>query len=716
MFDLTKLRSCRNNQTGWVRMFALVIVIWSALVAGSLAWYMHLQQQSVLNTATAAARANINKDQSFRKWAATHGGVYVPPTEHTPPNPYLKVPDRDVVTTTGKTLTLMNPAYMLRQLQSDFPGDYGTRSHITSLNPINPNNAPDVWEAKALHAFDQGGKELLETQQIDGQPYLRMMLPLVVEQGCLKCHAQQGYKLGDIRGGVSTAVPLAPFLALERKITNDLRLSHGAIWLLGLAGLVGLGVLFRRVERMEILAHSAAAIEKSERRFRAVAESANDAIINADSVGKVVEWNLSAERLFGYTKAEIIGQPLTVLMPERFRNLHSEGLARVVAGGTPHVIGKTVELAGLHKDGSEFPLEFSLAQWQAAEGQFFTAIIRDITERKRAEQALLQSEADLKTLVEHSPIAMIVDVGVDEDEKIMMMNQKFTELFGYTLEDVPDVRHWWPLAYPDEKYREELMAEWTGKVEKSIQSHGGIEPMETTVTCKDGTIRQVRISLASIGSRNIVTFEDFTEHKRIKFDLGVHRSELEMQNEELRQAQIAMEESRDQFVDLYEFSPVGYLTLGHEEMIDKINLTGATLLGAERNKLLHHRFAPFVATEDRDRWHRHFFNILQHDGSQRCELALRRSDDSVFHAQLDCLHVKAGGASSVRIVLTDITERKQAEAQLAEQLDELRRWHEITSDREIRILDIKHEVNELLVQAGQPPRYPSVESDDKQEK
>jgi len=365
----------------------------------------------------------------------------------------------------------------------------------------------------------------------------------------------------------------------------------------------------------------------------------------------------------------------------------------------------------------------TLADKIAIDAAFATGLVTSVAAARTAAQAVLTPLQTASTAASTAAAAdvdraaapdvgraAIVDVGVDADEKIVMMNQKFTELFGYTMGDVPDVLHWWLLAYPDEKYREELRTEWTRRVEKAVQDHSDIEPMETTVTCKDGTIRQVRISLASIGSRNIVTFEDFTEHKRIESDLGVNRTELEMQNEELRRAQIALEESRDQFVDLYEFSPVGYLTLNHEEMIDKINLTATTLLGVERNKLLHHRFVPFVATEDRDRWHRHFLNVLQHDGQQRCELALRRSDDSVCHAQLDCLHINAGGTSSVRVALTDITERKLGEAKQTEQIEELRRWHAATSDREGRILELKHEINELLGQTGQPPRYPSAET------
>ena len=432
MFDLAKFRLRRDDETGWMIWLGLLVVIWSALMAGSLAWNMHQQQQNILTTAVAAARANINKDISFRNWAASHGGVYVPPSEHTPPNPYLHDADRDVVTTTGKTLTLINPAYMLRLVQSGFPGDDGTRSHLTSLNLINPNNAPDAWEAKALHAFEQGSKELLEAQQIDGQPYMRMMLPLIVEQGCLKCHAQQGYKLGDIRGGISSAVPLTPFLARANESRGSLVLSHGASWLIGLVGLAWLGVSFRRIQSMEILARSAAVVEESEQRFRAVAQSANDAIISADSAGKVVGWNSGAERLFGYSEAEIIGQPLTVLMPERFRGIYSAGLARVAAGGTPHMIGKTVEFSGLRKDGSEFPSEISLAQWRTAAGRFFTAIIRDITEHKQAEDVLRNSEERYRTMIENSNDLIWA---LAPDGRFTYINRQAADVTGRSIEE-----------------------------------------------------------------------------------------------------------------------------------------------------------------------------------------------------------------------------------------------------------------------------------------
>ena len=217
---------------------AMGFAIWSLMVVGSLAWSLHQQGRHLLLSATVAARANINKDIGFRKWAAFHGGVYVQPTERTPPNPYLKAPRRDVVTTSGEPLTLMNPAYMLREMQRNFSDDYGTKSRITSLKPLNPVNAPDTWQVKALAGFERGNKELLELQYANGQPYLRLMLPFIVEADCLKCHAHQGYKLGDIRGGIDSSIPLTPFLAQARKNDTALALSYGTIWLLAISGLL----------------------------------------------------------------------------------------------------------------------------------------------------------------------------------------------------------------------------------------------------------------------------------------------------------------------------------------------------------------------------------------------------------------------------------------------------------------------------------------------
>ncbi len=229
------------------RKYIFIFIVWSGLIAVSLIWNISQLHGNTLLTAAAAARASLNKDIVFRKWATSHGGVYVPPTEITPPNPYLKLPERDVVTTTGKVLTLMNPAYILRELQSNFGDEYGNRSHLTSLNPLNPHNGPDDWETKALQSFERGGKELMEVQQTNGQSYLRLMQPFAVDEGCMKCHGVQGYKVGDIRGGISTSIFLTSYLQQEQKQRTELTLSHILIWLIGL---IGQSLSYRREYRL----------------------------------------------------------------------------------------------------------------------------------------------------------------------------------------------------------------------------------------------------------------------------------------------------------------------------------------------------------------------------------------------------------------------------------------------------------------------------------
>jgi len=134
-------------------------------------------------------------------------------------------------------------------------------------------------------------------------------------------------------------------------------------------------------------------LRASELRFRSVVQSAADAIILADEMGKVIFWNKGAESIFGYGEDEMTGAELEVLMPATYRERHRTGLERFRVTGRSQLIGKTVELEGLRKDGTVFPIELSLASWTSKEGTYFTGIIRDITERKRNEELRRSKEA-----------------------------------------------------------------------------------------------------------------------------------------------------------------------------------------------------------------------------------------------------------------------------------------------------------------------------------
>ena len=153
--------------------------------------------------------------------------------------------------------------------------------------------------------------------------------------------------------------------------------------------------------------------------------------------------------------------------------------------------------------------------------------------------------------------------------------------------------------------------------------------------------------------------------EEILHELQVHQIELEMQNEELRRAQLALEESRDRYLDLYEFAPVGYITLSPTGIVANANLTGAALLGVERLKLLHHRFAPCVSPHDRDRWHALLIDVVKHREPKRADVDILRPDGTVAHVRLDCLYLSTENeVPTVRVAITDITEQQEAEIAL----------------------------------------------------
>ena len=163
-----------------------------------------------------------------------------------------------------------------------------------------------------------------------------------------------------------------------------------------------------------------AVAQAGKEQFRSVTQSANDAIISADSGGTILSWNQGAHTIFGYAEDEVVGQPLTLLMPQRYRAAH--GLERVSGTGERRVVGTTVELHGLRKDGSEFPLDLSLSEWKSGGDTFYSSIMRDITERKRAEAELRESETRLRAILDNSPGMVFLK---DTEGRYLHVNRQF---------------------------------------------------------------------------------------------------------------------------------------------------------------------------------------------------------------------------------------------------------------------------------------------------
>jgi diguanylate cyclase (GGDEF)-like protein/PAS domain S-box-containing protein len=203
---------------------------WTGLVALSLVIALQHANQAAYETARQQGRDIFNMVQATREWNSRVGGVLVPQSDITPPNTYLEMPDRDPVTTSGKHLTTVNPAYMTRQMASVIAEQSGIRIHLTSLRPINPNNAADPWETAALKAFeehtDRERSEIIDT----GGATIRYIAPLLVRQECLECHQQFGYKVGDVRGGISVSLPAGDFVERLAATRRNHIITHGVVW------------------------------------------------------------------------------------------------------------------------------------------------------------------------------------------------------------------------------------------------------------------------------------------------------------------------------------------------------------------------------------------------------------------------------------------------------------------------------------------------------
>jgi signal transduction histidine kinase len=244
------------------------LALWALAVSVSL--YQHLDdlERQGLHVASEGARNLFNMVVLTRAWNAGHGGVYVPVSDSAQPNPYLVHPRRDLVTQDGQRLTMINPAYMTRQISELAQKKGGTVFHITSLKPIRPLNAPDAWERDALLTFEQGKKEAITLlADASGPARLRYMAPLKVAPPCMVCHASQGYKVGDVRGGISVTVPFDPMRAISEPARRQSWTNHLSVF--AVIALLGWALLELLRRRWHDLADNLTALESARNAMQA---------------------------------------------------------------------------------------------------------------------------------------------------------------------------------------------------------------------------------------------------------------------------------------------------------------------------------------------------------------------------------------------------------------------------------------------------------------
>ncbi|MGB7749688.1 MAG: PAS domain S-box protein [Verrucomicrobiia bacterium] len=366
----------------------LILTLWTLAVATSVVWNGRLLHDAMLDAAELDARNGFDRDRLY----------------------------------------LLKPDHMTREVHELKAQEDGTLGHITSLKPLRPENAPDAWEAATLQSFEQGRTEAVSREEYQGQPYLRFMKPLITEASCLKCHASQGYHEGDVRGGISVAVPLDPYLALAQARIVRIAGTHAGLWILGVLGIF-LGARQMR-QRLDQQLQAEEKLRQSEEKFRTVADWTYDMEIWRGPDGRLLYVSPSAERITGYRIEEFLADPKLTL-----KITHPDDLARVTEHhqkvSQPGNEVCSLDFRILTRSGEERWINHHCQPVYGGDGRWLgqRSGNRDITERKRMEEKLHQ----LSIAVEQSPASIVITNTAGDIEYV---NPKFIALTGYTLAEV----------------------------------------------------------------------------------------------------------------------------------------------------------------------------------------------------------------------------------------------------------------------------------------
>ncbi|MDO8207041.1 MAG: diguanylate cyclase [Gallionella sp.] len=496
----------------------LPLLVWSALVVASLFFSLHNLEESSLEQSKSQGRELFHLVEAMRIWNAKHGGIYVSQTGRDPPNPYLNKSIRSTETITGRPLTLLNPAYMTRQIAGVIEREAGIRIHLTSLKPVNPENKADAWEALALHAFERGQiKEQIEFDTIAGMA--RYMAPLYVKPSCLACH--EGYKRGDVRGGLSVQWSAQPVLLSMRTGYHRSIAIHAAVWLL-ISGLLII-VTRKLLDNNATIRQSQAALSALnagleatvQARARQLAASMQTLqTISSHAPGIVFQYLLRPDGSSAIPYANDQLYEVFGLHPEEVRNNAACLLEQIHPDDVAGFISSNRFSA---RDLTPWQHEFRIRDAEGRERWLFAdtvpqrrenglilwnGFITDITQRKRADAELRRHKVIIDTAQDGFWM-------VDTTGNLQEVNQAYADMTGYTIDELLRMH-----------VSDLEVSEQSADIEEHIEKlfTAGHDVFETRHRHKDG--HQIDVEMSATFMRELNTFfvfcRDITRRKQVE--------------------------------------------------------------------------------------------------------------------------------------------------------------------------------------------------------
>jgi two-component system, sensor histidine kinase and response regulator len=412
-------------------------------------------------------------------------------------------------------------------------------------------------------------------------------------------------------------------------------------------------------------------------KFETIFENFSVAITLADNQERIVSWNKYTEELFNLQENDLFMRPVSTLYPpEEWEKIRKENVRQ-------KGIRYRMETKMLRKNIEPFDVDLSICILKGFKGEIVgsVAIITDITELKKVETELKESEKKYRTIFDNSAVAITM---TDENEKIISWNKYAEVLLGMNKDDLylKPVRDLYPVS------------EWQKIRSQNVRQKGMQHHLETKIQKKDNQQIDVDISLSVLKNH-----ED-----RVVGSIGVMKDISEQKRTEKN-----LEESEKKFKLLYEKAPVPYHTLSPEGLITDVNEKWCQIFGYIKGEVLGKSIFDFISANEKILAQKSFAQKIAEKksftGGREREYRTKTGEKKLFVAHDFFMFDETGKVISIYTTMEDITENKQAEQALKEKISELERYKTITVNREMKMMELKNEINELYEKLHQKPKY-----------
>ncbi len=447
--------------------------------------------------------------------------------------------------------------------------------------------------------------------------------------------------------------------------------------------------------------------EKSEVKFRMLLESSPDGLIIADKAGNIILVNRQVERLFGYSSEELLGQKIEMLIPKRFAVGHPENRDKFFKD--PHIrpMGQDLDLWGLHKDGQELAVEIALSPVETDGKIAAIASIRDITKRKRIEEKIKKSEAGLS---QAQRIAHIGNWELDIASNTLHWSDEVYRIFGRNPQEFEATYEaFLDHIHPDD--REMVNKAYTNSLKDKT-------PYEIIhrVKLADGTIKHIHercetdYDLIGTPFRSVGTVQDISKQVKADGELARHRERLE---ELVAERTSELHEREETLTSITSSAQNAIIMIDNDGNISFWNKAAQRIFGRKAKEVIGENLHKLIAPTRYHKDHLAAFQNFQNTGKGNCigdiiELSGLRRDGKEFPIELALSAVKIKDKWNAIGIISDITDRKKAEADLRRNMDELERFSKLAMGREQQMIRLKEEINSLLKVLGKKEKYKIV--------